>query len=97
MKIEHTETLTELEHNKNGEAYIISELVAICKEMDEFNTDSGEIDSEIKELEKKVKKRQNVLAESDRIESDMNEKLKTVKDYNFKLRTALLEKLGSEL
>ena len=97
MRLERTETMKELEHNKNSDSFIISELVAICREIDEFHTDDSELDSEIEELNKKIKKRQNVIKESERLEKEMRNKLNDVKENNFNIRTTLLAKLGSEL
>lgn len=78
---------------------IVDHIFAICKEDPTFENSQqyDQVEQEIKHIQSKIKKQDNLLQQSTEIKRTMYEKIKFLDETNSGIRTRLLESLGSEL
>lgn len=78
---------------------IMRTIFAICKTDETFSLKSktGDVEQEIKILEEKVLKKNELLQRSKEIKNDLEKRINILSDSISELRSDLLEALGSEL
>ena len=78
---------------------IFDRLFAVCKMDPNFraNDKIQEIDIEISELEKKLRKNKEIIKRADEYRKDLERKVKLLDEQNYEAKSLVLEKLGSEI
>jgi hypothetical protein len=78
---------------------IIHRIFSICKQDHSFpyRKESEQLESEIKNLQKKIKMKEEVIKKVIVFESQMKKRLSDVQDKNLSIREKILEALGSSL
>jgi len=87
------------ENNGDFLSTVLDNVFAIAKTDKNFSSKekSSQVDNEIKSLNAKVVKQQNLLDQANKIEKETAKKIKNIDEQNFAMKSRLLEILGSEL
>ena len=77
---------------------VIDHIFSICKEDKNFKMKGNieKIDRGLIIIEKKLDKQKSLIQQSDKIKSELKEKIKNIDDESFKVKCQILETLGSE-
>jgi len=102
MRIIETVPKWKQEQKENNEDFlstVLNQVFAIAKQDKNFSSKrkNDNLDEEIKTLETKIKKQQNLLEQAKKIEDETFKKVKDLDEQNFAMKSRLLEILGSEL
>lgn len=78
---------------------IVNRIFTICKNDSKFplKTKIEEIESEIFNLNEKIKKQENLIVKSKNIKKDLNKRINILEASNYDSRERILESLGSEM
>ena len=85
--------------NKEMLPHILMRIFSVCKADPNFPL-KGQISSvegEIDTLISKVAKKQKLIGQTNRLRDDLSNRLQSVRQDNFELKSRLLEELGSEI
>jgi len=84
--------------NENFIDYVLNTVLKITKNDKSFSTEKKieHIENENNELKNKIKKNNVLLKQSLEMEKTISNKLKDIDEYNFNLKSRLLEILGTE-
>jgi septal ring factor EnvC (AmiA/AmiB activator) len=79
--------------------HIVERIFAICKTDRNFplKQKMNSIDDQIKRLQQKINKQENLLLQSKQLNNNILSRLSNLKNSNQELRDKLLESLGSDL
>lgn len=77
---------------------IFDRIFSVCKKDPQFQEkDTENIDNEIKILEEKVQKNNEIIVKAEEFKKDVKYKLSLLEEQNVELKAEVLEKLGSDL
>jgi len=78
---------------------VIDHVFTICKEDKNFSINEGieKIDKRLSLAKQQIAKQQKLMSQSNKIKTDLLEKIKKIDDESFKIKYKVLETLGSEL
>lgn len=78
---------------------IMNTIISICKNDKVLfkNENTSKISDELKELDMKIKKQNDLLNQSEEIDKNLSTKLNLIDSEIYSLRASLLEELGSEI
>jgi len=78
---------------------IVNRVFAICKNDSRFplKIKIEEVESEILNLNEKIKKQESLIEKSKNIRRDLDKRKNILEAYNYELREKILESLGSEM
>jgi len=102
MKVKRTDRPMIPEHKQKKEfiSTILSEIFLICKEdqnLDDKNLESKDSKKVITELKKRIAKQNGLLKKSTKLKGELLNKVEILNNQNLRVRTQLLEGLGSDI
>ena len=78
---------------------VIDHIFTICKEDKNFTIKKGSdrLDKKLSYIDKKLFKQESLVKQSNKIKTELIQKIKHIDDESFKIKYKVLETLGSEL